>query len=137
MGVNVPLLRKAVEWAETEAAKPRELCEWEQNFWHLPPSMRALRLESARRAEESPEEYWGEEEASAYTKAPECGTCYCVAGFIVSQRIDIRDISGWSIPDQAAEFLGIDYKDAQPLFDADNTIEDVRRIAEDLAGERL
>lgn len=31
--VNVPLLRKAVEWAEAEAARPVDECRWDQTTW--------------------------------------------------------------------------------------------------------
>ena len=53
--VNIPLLRKAVEWAEAEAAKPPELCEWEQGFWWVPP---------------------GSEVREDLARADECGTCF-------------------------------------------------------------
>jgi hypothetical protein len=122
--VNIPLLRKAVEWAETEAAKPPELCEWNQGSWVavVDPMDR-------------------QEIGTGYTtkslgKAQECGTCFCVAGYVV-EVVDGRTHVDL-IPDRAAELLGIDMYEAMAgLFSTDNTIADVRRIAEDLAGERL
>lgn len=105
--VNVPLLRKAVEWAEAEAAKPySEFCQWDQAEW---------------------------------VQQTYCGTRFCIAGY-VAQLQDAR-FAGSSVVDGrtaqkvAAEALGCGH--ASALFAVTNTIEDVRRIAEDLAGERL
>jgi hypothetical protein len=128
--VNIPLLRKAVEWAEAEAAKPAPLREWEQNFWYLPPEVRAERLE--KRGDD-----FTEREREAYQKAPECGTCYCIAGYVASQLGHDFSTSGWEVEDVAAEALGLDLDQSDDLFDGRNTIEDVRRIAEEIAGERL
>lgn len=129
--VNVPLLRKAVEWAEAEAVKPPELREWEQNWWVLTPEERARRVEVAQ----NDPNYYDSREWAAYIKAPECGTCYCIAGFVAAQT-DSGAV-GYQVEAAAAEALGLDLDSAGPLFDCDNTIEDVRRIAESLAGERL
>lgn len=118
--VNIPLLRKAVEWAEAEAAKPAELCEWVQADYRVEPA----------RAQ------------SMYDKAPGCGTCYCIAGFVGAQ-LDARYtqknlVDGVHVNEFAAKALGINLTEADnDLFHEDNTIEDVRRIAEELAGERL
>jgi hypothetical protein len=119
---NIPLLRKAVEWAEAEAAKPYELCEWNQATW----ARAAYDLQG---------------------KSPECGTCYCVAGYVASQIGDVPK-SGAAIvnlspghsdtvPNVAKEALGLTQRQAAALFMAGNTIEDVRQIAEKIAGERL
>jgi hypothetical protein len=76
--VNIPLLRKAVEWAEAEAAKPPELCEWRQTYWVTPAS----EVEAAM---------WGiwadSRSAVEVGRAPECGTCYCVAGYVVASQV--------------------------------------------------
>lgn len=109
--VNIPLLRKAVEWAEAEAAKPLPESQWYQG---------AFRQEKA------------------------CGTAYCIAGY-VAQMQDPRyakDVwaGGKFVGETAAEALGIKSSmGTEPghLFYSGNTIEDVRRIAEDIAGERL
>jgi len=113
--VNIPLLRKAVEWAEAEAAKPWELSEWNQ-------------------AEVAVEPQWLQSE-SGEQKADECGTCYCIAGYIAA-------LDGVMVNrmEYAAGVLGIPRTDSMtvsPLFASQNTIEDVRRIAESIAGERL
>lgn len=113
--VNIPLLRKAVEWAEAEAAKPPELCEWYQAAYCLPQDI-----------------------IRAVGRSPECGTCYCVAGYVATLVSP-----GWyqadelAAPGIAMEALGLDPVGRLRLFAMGNTIEDVRRIAEEIAGERL
>jgi hypothetical protein len=124
--VNIPLLRKAVEWAEAEAAKPEALCEWNQGAWVALP-----------------------EEMSF--KSPDCGTCYCVAGHIVaslgythpvkdefSDRMINPVTKGHVDPfERAQKELGITRDQAHSLFSGGNDIEQVRQIAEAIAGERL
>lgn len=120
--VNIPLLRKAVEWAEVEAAKPPELREWKQGDWRVTPAR-----------------------AGEYLPVPACGTTYCIAGYVCAVMGDkwLNDTSsGWladhrSVPGAAASHLGLSQEVADELFRGRNTIEDVRRIAEDIAGERL
>lgn len=121
--VNIPLLRKAVEWAEAEAAKPEGESEWYQGFWLSTP-------------------------------IGDCGTAYCIAGW-VAQHVDPRyalrsaadgvhacDIAGDALglpnPEPSWVHMGLTGRHAmQPLFSGGNSIEDVRRIAESIAGERL
>lgn len=117
--VNIPLLRKAVEWAEAEAAKPPELCEWFQGHFILDP---------ADELDQSIREGMG--------KAPECGTCYCVAGYVASVSADERDRAAFA-PEIAQADLGLTNAQADELFHAANTIAEVRRIAEEIAGEAL
>lgn len=109
--VNIPLLRKAVEWAEAEAAKPISEGAWYQKN---------------------------------FIEARTCGTTYCIAGWTLHAH-------GWTneeimgdddVAETAAVLLGIPMWDGEAdagshLFADNNTITDVRRIAEDLAGERL
>jgi hypothetical protein len=111
--VNIPLLRKAVEWAEAEAAKPRAECQWYQRFWVTP----------------------------AVCVGRDCGTCFCIAGY-VGQALDARYADGdWvddvHVSEFACEALGLDGGAMELLFCGVNTIKDVRRIAEEIAGERL
>lgn len=124
--VNIPLLRKAIEWAEAEAAKPEALCEWAQTMWITP---------------RGDEQFDVSVEVSTLTttqrgRSPECGTCFCIAGFVQFQADGIVDEN---VAERAAELLGLPASGAQahPLFAGYNTIDDVRRIAEDIAGERL
>ena len=117
--VNIPLLRKCVEWAEAEAMKPDELRNWEQNYYSVEPDQYPI----AR-----PIRGVGQVEVQ---KAPSCGTCYCIAGYAsyLSEKVP-GSVAG-------AEVLGLNSSDARVLFDEENTIEDIRRIAESIAGERL
>lgn len=121
--VNIPLLRKAVEWAEAEAAKPEGEGQWMQDWWMTTPA-----------------------EMSSIFSLPEtsCGTAYCIAGwtctangeeFIAANTGQLT--SGMHVADRAQELLGLSMYQSNRLFRANNTIEDVRRIAEEIAGERL
>lgn len=112
--VNVALLRKAVEWAEAEAARPQG--QWLQAMWTTTPDT------------------WPRLRAQAGLTA-ECGTTYCIAGYICHITGIDGEGQGWAYP--AADQLGIDDDASDRLFDAGNDIEDVRRIAEEIAGERL
>lgn len=124
--VNVPLLRKAVEWAEAEAAKPPELCEWNQDLWRTTPEQRA---------------------EFGLPVSPACGTAYCIAGYVAhisgfKWDDETDEVEGDNRPvfEVAAELLGIRPDgglNPSHLFYANNSIEDVRRIAEEIAGERL
>lgn len=137
--VNVPLLRKAVEWAEAEAAKPRELCEWYQGSWRMDPA-------------QAGGNFYDEDADEAYSKSTDCGTCFCIAGYAASITLqpgetledDTIRLDGQLqafVYDRAAEVLGIQSGPMSNrhigLFNGSNSIEDVRRIAEELAGERL
>lgn len=114
---NLPLLRKAVEWAESEDRKPKPESEWFQTFFAMPGVMIDR----------------------------DCETAYCIAGYVAkSAGREANEFEDWD--DIAMELLGIDWTDAWErekgggLFAASNTIEDVRRIAENIAhkyGEEL
>ena len=115
---NIPLLRKAVEWAEAEAAKTDGTCLWYQRNWAV---------------------------------ETECGTAYCIAGFVVTQTVAGASvvIPDWDADDPYAvlqidgaradwisvgrDALGLTADEASGLFHEDNTIGDVRRIAEQIA----
>ena len=128
--VNVPLLRKAVEWAEAEAAKPIELSEWEQGAYVADKESQDIwRRQYASKGEAPPVDEW---HGRLALKAPECGTCYCIAGYVAQMQGDLSNTSVL-----AATTLGLTEDQADDLFHDDNTIEDVRRIAESIAGERL
>lgn len=107
-GVNIPLLRKAVEWVETEAMKPVEESAWYQ------PGI----VTSGDRIRRS------------------CGTAYCVAGYMAMVETG-QDRPDDAI-DVAVKALGLpSIDDIQGLFWADNSAADIRWIAERLAGEPL
>lgn len=113
--VNIPLLRKAVEWAEAEHARSDGKGAWRQ----------------CTVAEDSEETH--------------CGTAYCIAGYVLAQQgYSVAQIQAMGDSDEdldlAAELLGIPAWSttfAPHLFDGFNDITRVRSIAEELAGERL
>lgn len=138
--LNIPLLRKAVEWAEAEDKKPPQESEWDQLGWMMTPDQRAFLHGQDEYAEENQTSY----------KA--CGTSYCIAGWICYAAGDEFDeesadrmmhrnviVDGKLVPiaERAAELLGLSSNDSQALFFASNSIEDVRRCAEELAGGPL
>jgi hypothetical protein len=132
MEVNIPLLRKAVEWAEVEAAKPIVDRQWEQLHyrWEAVDALRAMRGS------------WFSTDIPNYeerlTTQRSCGTAYCIAGYIHYVLIGNEPAFAYSSSgDVAMEALGITEAQAEELFHASNSITDVRRIAEDIAGERL
>lgn len=113
--VNVPLLRKVVEWAEAEAENARRgsLSQW----------------------------YQGD-----YIMETGCGTAYCIAGWTLHEAgytdEEIKQMStNGKAPAKAAELLGIEfnrgYGDGHRLFFGSNSIEKVRILAEEAAGEKL
>lgn len=130
-GVNVPLLRKAVEWAEIESTKPRAESQWEQDAYRYDAGDAVtIDLET----EET---------------VIKCNTAYCIAGWTVAMTLrkgEYQDASGdvystrskkfvADVEVRALEELGLETD--RGLFDCQNTIQDVRRIAEELAGENL
>jgi hypothetical protein len=124
---NLPLLRKAVEWAEAEAAKTDGTCMWNQHDW-----------------------------AATSVDEPECGTSFCIAGYAVVAGIPAATLGPpddtWGVHpllvdgqearwgDEGQRVLGLTDDERYALFDDYNTIERVREVAEQIAaraGERL
>lgn len=137
--VNIPLLRKAVEWVEEQAALPEIDCQWNQARWTTPPSIRAGDLIYQVEGDVS--------HTALKQIVNHCGTAYCVAGYI-GQMLDERFVdedrifdettgSFIHVADFAAEALGINGGEASLLFDALNGPADVRNVAESIAGEKL
>lgn len=119
--VNVPLLRKAVEWVREQAALPRRQSAWYQGNWAIA----------------------GEE------LGRECGTAYCVAGYVAQLSGEVVTMGGsWprlvdddgqdlAISEYAQAQLGLVTDEADALFAAANGLEDVEWVASQLAGEEL
>lgn len=116
--VNVPLLRKMVEWVEAEEQRS-ENREWDQTVWF------DLRTNQA----------W-------------CGTVACIAGKIALMEgwKPVNVIKGGLVAKGgeqmlasrvAARALGITYSDIWQLFAEDLTAAEIRAAAEEIAGERL
>lgn len=120
MSVNVPLLRKAVEWVEEQALLPMHLREWDQAHW--------------------------------------CGTRCCVAGWVALhegwsrtklESVVTKDGRSRTVDEVASKALGLTEPQAIGLFlgtivededfkvDAWHTATEVRRVAEEIAGEPL
>lgn len=127
--VNVPLLRKGVEWAEVEACRPFAERAWDQQVY---------------RASVGAELY--NPETQDYEI--KCNTAYCIAGWTVAVTLgdneqqsltgDVLSLTGdfiATVEGRALEMLGLEGDSG--LFDCNNSIEEVRRIAEEIAGERL
>jgi hypothetical protein len=124
--VNIPLLRKAVEWVEEQEKRPLHQRQWNQGHYVHYNIWAGLKVDDL-----------------GY-----CGTTYCVAGY-VGQLLEPR-YSDDALPvgrlgepdlphvnDFAAEALGLTTPQADLLFSGSNTASQVRRIAERLAGEKL
>lgn len=137
--VNIPLLRKVVEWVEEQEALT-EGRVWYQEAWLADAS---------------------DEELSSLNDAyVSCGTVYCVAGKIaldagwrIMHTADGR-INDWTVEKDgmqmevrsvAARELGLEADvlvydpstDVERLFEASNSAARVRAVAEDIAGEPL
>ena len=131
-GVNIPELRKAVEWVEEQAELARRglPSEWDQALW-------VSEVDRYNRQRNT--------DGNLIIPAP-CGTVCCVAGHVALEHgcyLDADDhfraANGAEAfaPDVAEKVLGLNQVDASDLFDPSNTSADVRRIAEQIAGEPL
>ena len=129
--VNIPLLRKVVAWEEAEAAKPEELCQWLQaRYITGQPGETIWYHGDAYVAGDSV--VW---DSTMWGRSAECGTCFCIAGKAAFDATGNMDYL--AAHDIAKRELGLTETQADVLFHANNTIEDVRRIAEEIAGEKL
>ena len=157
--VNIPLLRKAVEWVEQQEKLPEWAREWDQEHWVSEKQWAQLdHLAAVECGDESAEKY-----------APHCGTAYCVAGYIgqledprfaASDYIKVsRDEAlamGFShedlvsklsissdgflmihVADLAELRLGLGSSQCDDLFDGANDAKTIRILAEEFAGEKL
>jgi hypothetical protein len=131
---NIPLLRKSVEWVESQAALPEIDREWDQARYICQPDMRARVLIDQRSMST---DYY--QLLSALQN--HCGTTYCVAGYIgqlEDERYCHHDmVNGIHVAEFAQKQLGLTEGQSQWLFSGENTAADVRRIAESIAGEAL
>ncbi len=109
--VNIPLLRKAVEWVEEQDALPIETRSWMQREIILPEAHRI----------------------HSHGHQPGCGTAFCIAGYVADQ---VRPGIGWeeAIP-VAEQALGLPR--GHNLFMMTNSAKTIREVAERIAGERL
>jgi hypothetical protein len=143
---DIPRLRKTVEWAEAQAARP-DGGQWRQSNWYSFLDAEPY-LEMGTEVTVTDEGVASEEGF--------CKTAFCIAGKAVidSGQFVLRAVgsNSWLVVyDQAtgqhfpwgaagATVLGLTSAEAEALFAGSNTIEDVRRVAEEIAarvGERL
>jgi hypothetical protein len=129
--VNVPLLRKAVEWVETQDQLPDIDREWWQGVYVCPPISKAMFLLG---------EFVHNRKHYAQVAA-HCGSAYCVAGYIgqmLDQRYASNDhVDGVHVSELAREALGLTEEQAGQLFAGSNTAPTIRLLAETFAGEAL
>lgn len=116
MTVNIEMLRKAVQFVETEDAKPRSQSLWDQELWY------------------------GETECGTTM----CVAGFVVEQTlrpgerIVGSLIYSSDNTLMSyVADRAQMELGLDTHEADSLFYSLNDANDIRMFAEELAGEKL
>jgi hypothetical protein len=144
--VNIPLLRKAVEWVEEQDKLPEAEREWDQTTWagarFIDPNDPSLVYDSYMLGSGEYYKTWDEIQRLAEQRGMTCGTAYCVAGWIGQQQ-DSAYKTTWNPPgkppvdDFAQVVLGLTAEQADELFDEGNSAADIRRISESIAGEKL
>jgi hypothetical protein len=139
--VNIPLLRKGLEWVEWQDTLPLIDSEWNQGDFVIDPEVKAFIMIAGERFRSENRMTSGEMDALVTRVAPHCGTAYCFAGYVgqlEDGRYATRDeVDGIHVGLFAQEQLGITDDQAEALFSADNTAHDIRSICEDIAGEPL
>jgi hypothetical protein len=117
---NLPLLRKAVEWAEAEAAKTDGTGEWNQH-WYSSPTATGC--------------------GTAFCIGGWVVITTVPGSSVTASGSDIAIYGEWCHPgDVAQETLGLTDAERGDLFKSINTITDVRAAAERIAaraGEQL
>ena len=139
--VNVPLLRKGLEWVEWQDTLPIIDSEWNQGDYLISPTVKAFTMVAGERYLGNHRLTMLEIEALTTRVAPHCGSAYCFAGY-VGQLEDARyaktdEVDGVHVGQFAQEQLGITEDQAEALFSADNTAADIRAICESIVGEPL
>lgn len=111
--IDLPLLRKVVDWAAAEDEKPEVEREWYQGTWIAPASVLGRN----------------------------CGTAYCIAGYVGHLHGFVAATRGTEhVADFAQGALGLTDLERAVLFSGGNTIQEIRHYAERIAaraGERL
>lgn len=139
--LNIELLRDAVEWVEWQNTLDVEKREWTQGVWFADlDRLRQGHTPAYSSLWAGISEEFQQEVAEERT---ECGTAYCVAGYIVQKELGVNylkkmfslDHFAGSTGANAAELLGISESEADMLFDEDNDASDIRIEAEALAAK--
>ena len=131
--IDIPKLRKLVEWVEEQDVLAESDRVWDQELWFHQDRSVVVAIEALHNKYD-----------------PYCGTSMCAAGKLAFDDgwKPVWDSDGHS--DRAekdgvekyysqigAEVLGLAYEAEYELFNANNNAGDIRAIAEDYAGERL
>ncbi len=140
--VNVPLLRKAIEWVESEGAKPLEERVWDQAFWSRNASeevenIRGFLFEYGDTLGDDAREHHQRQLAIWEARADHCGTTMCVAGYVCDiaspEKVELKDVEA-----TAAALLGLTRPEASRIFfNMSDDPAEIRWIAEEISGERL
>lgn len=126
---NIPLLRKAVEWAEAEAAKTDGTCMWNQAVYAMNTDCGTAFCIAG----------WTVAAAAVDAKVTAYPTGY---GSQPGELMMAANPDGTPVnwERKAASLLGLTNGEAWELFGVENDIERVRELAEQIAarvGERL
>lgn len=117
--VNIPVLRKAVEWVEEQDKFPAETRSWNQYGIITSEEYRVRSLKHEQG----------------------CGTGYCIAGYIAETFAPEELAAGQPVIRTAMRVLNLTLHDlittGQTLFAAENSAAQIRTYAEKLAGEKL
>lgn len=132
---NVPMLRKYVEWVEEQEALPEIDRTWVQRWWMTTAgSHAAMMLEMVPMIDFK----------ARVTAVNHCGTAYCLAGKVAMDHdpeyANVPIVNNVHCADLALNLLGLEHDrmpSRHPIFRSENTAADIRRIAEQAAGERL
>lgn len=124
----IPLLRKGVEWVEEQDKLDPKIREWMQSEWTITSEFRV----------------------SEHGHPVECGTGRCLAGYLGYQIDPAAFKDDWVHPEtgeyvdtyvqRVMEIDDSGYEEGDiyhDLWAGDNTAEDIRRIAEEIAGQKL
>lgn len=152
---NIPLLRKYVEWVEDQDALEEHLREWSQWSWAIKVEAWLDEDQYEQRIQEILEpDTCGTAYCLAGKVVADAGYKFIWQSGEAAGCYDPKDYPNEDFPpsfndpkvstvrDMATALLGLDSSQTyrrqdQDLFEGDNTAEDIRRIAELHAGERL
>ena len=132
--VNIPLLRKEVEWVEEQDQLPLIDRRWDQRTYFTSAFNHAHRLMveliNGKSMGSNTDFARLVENVSGH-----CGTAYCLAGHVaIMHEPDNHDESEAAI---ARRLLGLDFVQAEQLFSGGNTAKEIRFLAEYFAGQKL
>ena len=153
--LNVPLLRKMVDWVKEQSTLAEDDRDWNQEAWAFRHHLDQIKLDQDWIKLD--QDWIKVLNAKRDVLDPMCGTSVCVAGKIALDAgwdfdFGDGDVSGrvaeWAkkgdeyqrIEHIAMRELGINDAQADYLFGSDNEAEDIEQIAEEFAeaaGERL